>query len=357
MNHALRAFASVLLLVAGTTASGAATLTLFTGGGAKATGLATDCRLADPFATDFDASGSTYICEMTNNRVLKVDPRGQLTVFAGTTKKGAAGDGGPALNAEFNGPHHLLVAKNGDVFIADTWNYKVRRIDAKTGVVTTFAGWGRQGYSGDGGPARGALFSGIYSTAFDAAQENLFVADLENRRIRAIEMASGKVRLIAGNGQKGVPTNGAAAVDSPLVDPRAVAVAKSGEVYILERGGHALRVVDTNGKIRTVVGTGKAGGVTPATGPLEVTLNGPKHLWVDRDESVLIADTENHVIRRYLPPENKIVLVAGTGKRGALLNADPLKTELRQPHGVNVDAKGRIYISDSMNSRVLRLTP
>lgn len=357
MNNALRIFASVSLLVAGTMLSGAATLTLFAGGGTKGTGLATDSRLADPFATDFDAQGNTYICEMTNNRVLKVDARGQLTVFAGTTKKGGAGDGGAALNAEFNGPHHLLVAKNGDVFIADTWNWKVRRIDAQTGVVTTFAGTGTKGYKGDGGPAKSADFSGTYSIAFDAAQENLYVADLENRRIRAIDLKTGTARLIAGNGEKGVPTNGAAAVSSPLVDPRAVAVAKSGEVYILERSGHALRVVDTNGKIRTVVGTGKAGGVTSATSPLEVTLNGPKHLWVDRDESVLIADTENHVIRRYLPKENKVTLVAGTGKRGAALNADPLKTELRQPHGVNVDAKGRIYISDSMNSRVLRLTP
>jgi hypothetical protein len=136
-----------------------------------------------------------------------------------------------------------------------------------------------------------------------------------------------------------------------------VAVSKSGEVYILERSGHALRVVDANGKIRTVAGSGKAGGLTSATNPLEVTFNGPKHLWVDRDESVLIADTENHVIRRYLPKENKVVLVAGTGKRGAEFNSDPLKTSLRQPHGVNVDAKGRIYISDSGNSRVLRLTP
>lgn len=357
MNYTLRLLAGVSMLLIGTIRSEAATLTLFAGGGAKGTGLATDCRLADPFAVDFDATGHTYICEMTNNRVLKVDSRGQLTVFAGTTKKGGAGDGGAAVNAEFNGPHHLLVAKNGDVFIADTWNWKVRRIDAATGVVTTFAGTGQRGYSGDGGPAKSAQFSGTYSIAFDAAQENLFVADLENRRIRAIDLKTGITRLIAGNGEKGVPTNGASAVSSPLVDPRAVAVARSGEVYILERGGHALRVVDTNGKIRTVVGTGKAGGVTPATGALEVTLNGPKHLWVDRDESVLIADTENHVIRRYLPQENKVTLVAGTGKRGALLNADPLKSELRQPHGVNFDAKGRIYISDSMNSRVLRLTP
>jgi sugar lactone lactonase YvrE len=95
--------------------------------------------------------------------------------------------------------------------------------------------------------------------------------------------------------------------------------------------------------------------VTPATDPLAVTLNGPKHLWVDRDDSVLIVDSENNVIRRYLPRKNKVVLVAGTGKRGSALSSDPLKTELRQPHGVNVDGQGRIYISDSYNGRVLRI--
>lgn len=356
MNCLLQILTAVLLIT-GTMPSRAATLTLFAGGGAKATGLATDCRLADPFATDFDAQGNTYICEMTNNRVVKVDARGQLTLFAGTTKKGGAGDGGAAADAELNGPHHLVVAKNGDVFIADTWNWKIRRVDAKSGVITTFAGTGTKGYKGDGGPAKSADFSGIYSLSFDAAQENLFVADLENRRVRAIEMATGKVRLIAGNGQKAVPTNGSNAATSPLFDPRAVAVAASGDVYILERGGNALRVVDSKGKIRTVVGTGKAGGVTPTTAPLEVTLKGPKHLWVDRDDTVLIVDSENDVLRRYVPKENKVLLVAGTGKRGAALNSDPLKTEFRHPHGVNVDAKGRIYVSDSNNSRVLRITP
>jgi hypothetical protein len=322
---------------------GAATLKLFAGGGSKVTGFATDCRLADPFATDFDAQGNTYISEMTNNRVLKVDARGQLTVFAGTTKKGGAGDGGPAADAEFNAPHHLIVAKNGDVFIADTWNWKIRRIDATTGTISTFAGTGTRGYKGDGGPAKDAEFSGIYSLSFDASQENLYLADLENRRVRAINMNAGIVRLIAGNGQKGNPNDGTNAANAPLFDPRAVAVAKSGDVYILERGNGALRVMDTNGKIRTVFPPG--------------ILKGPKHLWVDRDDSVLIADSDNDVIRRYLPKEKRAVLVAGTGKRGSVLNADPLKTELRQPHGVNVDAKGRIYISDSMNGRVLRIEP
>ena len=345
------------LLLVSVIHSAAATLALFAGGGAKTTGFTTDCRLADPFATDFDAAGNAYICEMTNNRLLKVDTRGMLTVLGGTTRKGSAGDGGPAAVAEFNGPHHLIVARNGDLFIADTWNRKIRRIDAQTGIVSTFAGTGTQGYKGDGGPAKDASFSGIYSLSFDAGQENLFLADLENRRIRAIDMKSGVVRLIAGNGQKGVPADGGDAAQSSLVDPRAVAVAKSGEVYILERSGHALRVVDAKGKIHTVAGSGKAGGVTPTTNPLEVTLNGPKHLWVDRDETILIADTENHVIRRYLPKENKVLLVAGNGKRGAEFNPDPFKASLRQPHGVNVDARGRIYISDSSNSRVLRLTP
>jgi DNA-binding beta-propeller fold protein YncE len=181
------------------------------------------------------------------------------------------------------------------------------------------------------------------------------VADLDNRRIRAINMASGIVRTIAGNGQKGVPTNGAVAASSPLFDPRAVAVAHNGDVYILERSGNALRVVDAKGKIRTVVGTGKAGGVVASGAALDITLNGPKHLWVDRDDTVLIADTENHAVRRYIPKDNRVVLIAGTGKRGNELNTDPLKTSLRQPHGVNVDSKGRLYISDSMNGRVLRL--
>jgi DNA-binding beta-propeller fold protein YncE len=343
------------LLVAANLHAAGATLRLFAGGGTRVTGPATECRLADPFATDFDAPGNTYICEMTNNRVLKVDSRGNLTVFAGTTKKGGAGDGGPATEAELNGPHHLIVAKNGDVFIADTWNWRIRRIDAKNGIISTIAGTGKRGYSGDGGPAKEADFSGVYSLAFDTAEENLYVADLENRRVRAVEMKTGKVRLIAGNGQKEVPADGSNAIGSPLFDPRAVAVAKSGDVYILERGGHAMRVVDTKGRIRTVVGTGKAGGVTSMTEPLQVTLKGPKHLWVDRDDTVLIVDSENDVIRRYIPRENKIVLVAGTGKRGSTLNRDPLKTELRHPHGVNVDAQGRIYISDSNNSRVLRI--
>jgi len=339
-------------------------LSLIAGGGTKASGPATECRLADPFAVGFDSSGNTFLCEMTNHRILKIDAAGVLTTIGGNGK-GSSGDGGPATQAQFNGPHNIAVARNGDIYVADTWNWKVRRIDTKTSIVSTFAGTGTRGYSGDGGAADKAEFSGTYSIAFDEKQENLYVADLENRRVRAISLGSislragtvttGKIRLVAGNGQKGVPTDGSDAASSPLFDPRAVAVAKSGDVYILERGGNALRVVDTKGKIRTVVGTGKAGGLSDTTNPLEATLKGPKHLCVDKDDNVLIADSDNHAIRKFLPRENKLVLAAGTGQRGKALSTDPLKTELNQPHGVEVDAKGRIYIADSSNGRVLRI--
>jgi DNA-binding beta-propeller fold protein YncE len=344
-----------IVLLANAVAVRGATLTLFVGGGTNIAGRATESRLADPFAVGFDASRVAYICEMTNNRLVMVHPRGFLSPFAGTTRKGNAGDGGPALTAEFNGPHNLIVARNGDIFIADTWNWKVRIIDEKSKNISTFAGTGKRGYRGDGGPATNADFSGIYSLAFDAAQENLYLADLENRRVRAINLRTAQVRLVAGNGEKGIPPDGSAALTSPLFDPRAVAVAKSGDVYILERSGNALRVVDTKGKIRTVVGTAKPGGLTDSENPREATLKGPKHLCVDKDDNVLIADSDNHVIRKYLPRENKLVRVAGTGKAGKALSDDPLKTELNQPHGVSVDGQGRIYIADSSNGRVLKI--
>ena len=335
----------------------AAKLTLFAGGGSSVTGPATQCRLADVFAIEFDGSGNAFLCEMTNNRILKIDSSGMLSVIGGTGTKGSAGDDGPSAKAQFNGPHNLIVDKNGDVYVADTWNWRIRRIDAKTGIVSTFAGTGKKAFSGDGGPADKADFSGIYSLAFDAPQENLYVVDLENRRLRAINMKTKAVRVVAGNGTKAVPTDGSDSVSAPLFDPRAVTVARSGDIYLLERGGHALRVIDTKGKIRTVVGTGKGGPWTPTENPREATLKGPKHLCVDKDDNVLIADSENHVIRKYLPKENKVVRVAGTGKQGRGLSDEPLKTELSHPHGVSVDARGAIYISDSYNGRVLKLEP
>src|SRR5262249_43703906 len=140
--------------------------------------------------------------------------------------------------------------------------------------------------------------------------------DLDTRKIHYVDMKNGTLHHVAGNGKKGVPADGADAKAQPLVDPRAACVDRQGNVYILERGGHALRVVDAAGKIRTIAGTGKAGNAGDGGDARKAALNGPKHLCVDRDDNVIIADTANHVIRKYTPRDGKIMRLAGTGMKG-----------------------------------------
>jgi sugar lactone lactonase YvrE len=190
--------------------------------------------------------------------------------------------------------------------------------------------------------------------AFDPKGQALFLADLENRRVRAVDLRSGTVSLIAGNGKSAVPVDGSLARESPLVDPRAVAADAEGNVWILERGGHALRVVDKSGKVFTVAGTGKPGSAGDG-GPAQVAqLNGPKHLCIDGRGDVIIADTENHLIRKYLVKEKRIVRVAGTGAKGSSgVGQDPLAVELNQPHGVCWHSARGLYVVDTGNDRVL----
>src|SRR5262249_44078279 len=225
-------------------------------------------------------------------------------------RKRICGDEGPGLKATFTGMHNLAVAPNGEVSLADTWNNRIRKFNPHSGMVTAFAGTGVKGYRGDGGPALKADFGGIYSIAFDAKATKLYLADLDNRRVRVIDMAKGTVDLVAGNGERGVPKDGADAKNAPLVDPRAVAVDRRGQVYILERSGHALRGVDARGKIRTVAGTGKAGSDGDGGPAKSATLRGPKHLCIDRDDNVIIADSGNHLIRKYQPRDGKMVRLA-----------------------------------------------
>jgi sugar lactone lactonase YvrE len=359
MNMRVRigAVGAVVVVLAGAPAVRSEKLVLVAGGGSGADGTAAaQAKLVAPFGVDSDRLGNLYLVEFTGYRVRKIDPRGILTTVAGTGEKGDGGDGGPALKARFNGMHSLAVNPAGDILVADTWNNRVRKIDAQTGLITTIAGTAEKGYSGDDGPAVKARFGGIYCLALDAKGERLYLADLDNRRIRVIDLGSGIVRTVAGNGRRGVPEDGADARSAPLVDPRAVAVDAQGNIYILERSGNALRVVDATGKIRTVAGTGQKGAGGDGGPARQATLSGPKHLCIGRDGNVIIADTENHLIRKYLPREDKIVRVAGTGKKGtAGLGGPPEQAELNQPHGVYVHPSGDLYIADSSNHRLLRI--
>ena len=343
------------LLIASTHAE--TVVKLFAGGGnGPDGGPAIGAKLNIPFATAVDKAGNFYIPEFGGDCVRKIDTHGIITTIAGTGTKGHTGDGGPAALASVNWMHHLMVAPDGNLYIADTGNFCVRKIDLQSGIISTVAGTGRIGDSGDGGPATKADFSGIYCVAFDASGEHLSALDPGDYRVRCVDLKSGIITTVAGNGLRGKPKNGSDAVTSPLVDPRAVAVDAAGNIYILERGGNALRAVDTHGKIRTVAGTGKKGLSGDGGDALKAEFAGPKHICIDLDQNVLIADTDNHVIRKYSPKDGTVTRVAGTGIVGSAgLNGPPESIQLSQPHGVFVDPAGTLFITDSYNNRILKL--
>lgn len=304
--------------------------------------------MKEPFGVDFDREGNWYVVEHKGEVILRVGAKGTpATVYAGTGEVGNAGDGGPAAQARMFDPHGIAITQDSAwMYVADTRNHTVRRIDRKTGIITTVAGTGQEGYSGDGGPATEATFRGTFGIALSPDDRALYIADLGNKRVRKVDLRTGLVTSVAGNGESGVPGDGAAAKDSPLQDPRAVAVDSKNRIYILERNGNALRVVERDGSIRTLIAPGT---VTP-------NMKGPKHLCIDRQDRVVIADAENHLIRRFDPKSGSTTTIAGTGTKGASIDPnDPLQTELNRPHGVFVTRSGDLYIADSYNHRILRV--
>ena len=296
--------------------------------------------LKQPFGVDFDAKGNLYIVELGGGRVHKLTPRNIFTTLAGDGSKSYKGDGGPAKVATFNGMHNVAVTPAGEVFISDSWNFCVRKIDTR-GNVSTAIGTGKRGFSGDGGSMRKAAFSYTMCITMNAAHDKIFIADIQNRRIRVADLKANKVATIAGNGKRGVPKDGAKATAAPLFDPRAVVPDSKGNVYILERSGHALRVVRPNGKIFTVAGTGKKG---KQDGPgKQATLGAPKHICVDDADNVYIADEANDLIRKYDAKTGEVSTVLGHGK-----------VKLDYPHGVTWH-KGKLYVVDTGHNRILRI--
>ena len=303
--------------------------------------------LTSPFGVDFNSRGDMWIVELEGGRVHVRDAAGKLHHAGGDGSKSYKGDGGKLADATFNGMHNCAVTPNGDLYIADSWNHCVRKVDAATGVICTMAGTGQKGFSGDGGPATQATFDFVMCITLNPANDVLHVADLNNHRIRAVDLKSGLVTTVAGNGNKGVPKDGDLAAESPLVDPRAVVQDGMGNVWILERGGHALRAVLPDGKIRTVAGTGKKGLVD---GPgLTAQFGSPKHLCIDNSDNIYIADDENGAIRRVDAKTHEVTTVLGKGQGDA-------RIQLSHPHGVTWE-QGWLYVVDMGNNRILRMKP
>ena len=303
--------------------------------------------LKSPFGIDFGSSGDMWIVELEGGRVHKLDAAGKLHHAGGDGSKSYKGDGGLLAGATFNGMHNCVVTPNGDLFIADSWNHCVRKVDAATGVVSTIAGTGQKGFSGDGGPATMATFDFVMCITLNSTNDVLHIADLNNRRIRAVNLTSGRVTTVAGNGGKGIPKDGDVALQSPLVDPRAVVQDGKGNIWILERSGQALRAVLPDGTIKTIAGTGVKGFVDGSG--LVSQFGSPKHLCVDDEDNIYIADDENAAIRRVDAKTHEVTTVLGAGQGVA-------RIRLRHPHGVTW-VRGWLYIVDMGNNRILRIKP
>jgi streptogramin lyase len=296
-------------------------------------------KLSYPFGVDFDAAGNMFIVEYKGGRIFKRTRAGDLSQFGGLGRAGYEGDGGPVTKASFKDMHNVAIGPDDALYISDHENHAIRRVDSK-GIVTTFAG-GKAGFAGDGKNVEHTRFNMPISVSIDPGKKYLLVSDIKNRRIRRITLGSGIVETVAGNGERGVPTDGAPATAAPLVDPRAAAYDAAGNLYIVERGGNALRVVDTDGKIRTVAGSGKKG-KADGVGQ-KATLNGPKHLAIDSAGTVYIADDNNNQVRRFDPRTGALTTLLGAGE-----------FKLNRPHGVQIH-DGWLYIADSWNHRVVRL--
>ena len=302
--------------------------------------------LNNPFGVTFDNQGNTYIAEYEGGRIFKLDKGGKLVQFSGNGKTGFAGDGKKVNQGVYNGMHNLAWSSDEILYVSDTHNHLVRKIDLKTNLISTLAGTpNKKGFSGDGGPATKAKLNTPISISLTPDEKTMLISDISNSRIRAIDLESGIIRTVAGNGKRGKPIDNKPAIEQPLVGPRATIMDNSGNLFILERNGNALRVVRPNGKIYTLAGTGKKGN---QDGPaLKSTFNGPKHLCFDKKGNIVIADDKNQLIRLYNPKTKSVSTILGG-------EAMP-RTVLNQPHGVALASDGGIWVCDSGNNRILIL--
>jgi DNA-binding beta-propeller fold protein YncE len=321
-------------------------------------GPASRALLNGPFDVGFDAHGNLYFSDTFNHCIRRVDARtGVITTCAGCGEPGYSGDGGAATRAHFNEPYGIAVDKAGNIYVADRHNHCVRRVDAISGIVTTFAGNGSSGFAGDDGPASRAGMVEPNGLALDPAQRQLFIADVADHRVRVVDLASGIIWTFAGTGDPEHSGDGGRARDAGIFGARAVKIAADGTVYILERQGSTLRAVDPHsGAITTAAGTGERGYGGDDGPARDAVFNAPKELTIDREGNLLIVDTENHVIRRVDIRTGTVSAIAGSGRQGGDGDGGPARAAaLDRPHGAAVAADDSIYIGDTNNHRIRKV--
>ncbi len=347
--------AAVLMLAVGgaLAADPPGTIQTVAGGGAGDGGPATAANLSPP-AFAIDGGGNILIADTFNNRIRKVSPDGTITTFAGNGIAGSSGDGGLATLARLFNPLGVAVDGGGNVYIGDTGNHRIRKVSVD-GTISTMAGTGTAGFSGDGGAATLARLNFPSGVALDAAG-SVFVADQSNHCIRIVT-PDGTISTLAGTGAAGFSGDGGAATSARLSAPQAVAVDGGGNTFFADTNNHRIRRVSPDGTIATIAGTGSVGFSGDGGAATSARLNSPRGVGLDAGGNLLIGDTGNHRIRR-VAPDGTITTVAGTGVGGFAGDGGPaISATLNQPRGVGTDGAGNLLIADQGNRRLRKVAP
>src|SRR5258708_2484797 len=311
-----------------------------------------DVQVNNPYGLVLGPDGALYFCDLDNQRIRRLDlATRRVTTIAGTGERAYRGDGGPAITAALNMPHELRLDLKGDLYIAERDNHVIRKVDMKTGVISTVAGTGTPGFGGDGGPGVKAQLRQPHSIIFDR-NGDLLICDIGNQRIRRLHLDTGIIETYAGTGETKPTPEGASVTGTPLKGPRTMAAAPNGDLYLALREGNAIYRIDAKTQtLHREAGTGEQGYSGDGGAALNAKLAGPKGLAYAPGDILYIADTENHVIRSVNLKTGIISTVLGTGVRGDGPEGDPLACKLSRPHGV-LFANGSLYVSDSEAHRI-----
>lgn len=318
-------------------------------------GPALQAGTVEPFGLDIGPDGALYWAEFGSHVIRRLDLATQIvSTYAGVPHQPGYKDG-PALEAQFHQPHEIRFDPHGNLYISDMSTHTIRRILWKTKEVTTVAGTGKAGFSGDGGPATQAELSQPISVVLDR-DAGFLICDIRNHRIRAVD-AHGMIHTVVGTGEKKPTPDASPAAGTPLNGPRTLAVEANGNVIIVLREGNAVyRWNRQTNTLHHLAGTGQAGYTGDGGQARDARLNGPKGVAVGPDGDIYLADTENHVIRVLHLQTGRIETVVGDGTKGDGPDGDPKTCRLNRPHGVFFDAAGSLYIGDSVNHKVRKVT-
>jgi sugar lactone lactonase YvrE len=321
-----------------------------------------DTQVNNPYGMTIGPDGALYFCDVDNQRVRRLDlATKRLTTIAGNGQKAYRGDGGPAEEASLSAPHELLFDRNGDLYITERDNHVIRKVDMKTGIISTVAGTGKPGFSGDGGPATQAQLNQPHSIILDR-DGTILICDLQNHRIRRLHLDTGIIETWAGTGEAKPTPDGARVAGTPLNGPRTLVLAPNGDLYLALREGNAIYRIDAGTKtLHHIAGTGESGysgdggpALSAKFGGSLTRLAGPKGLALEAEGALIVADTESHAIRRMDLKTGTISTILGTGEKGDGPDGDALKCKLNRPHAV-LYSNGVLYVADSEAHRIRAL--